>query len=106
MMFIDLLLVAGEQVKEVNNGANSINKPEDDWTRRLVEDDPNEPMLFYKLVNLSPNSQYEVQIRAFNGVGWSLPNDSYTFTTARGECPHTLCVFALSAVLMGSKVSV
>ena len=74
------------QVKKLSGGTeNEIVKPEEAWTRRLVEDDAEQPMLYYKLLGLMPDSEYQVEIRARNNVGWSLPNSEFIFRTAKGQ---------------------
>ena len=85
------------QAVQVEVGDNTINKPDDGWTRRLIMDDEDNPMLYYKLEGLKQNSKYELQVRARNNVGWSLPNNAFYFYTAQGEYSAVwVCPFAQS----------
>lgn len=61
---------------------DTIVQPLGEWTLIRLQDDPSNPILSFMLANLDPESNYQVEIRARNELGWSEPNADFYFTTA------------------------
>lgn len=72
------------QVKVIP-GTFTLDEPIEDWARRVKQDDPDSPMLYFVLENLVPSSYYELQVRAMNNAGWSDPNKPFIFSTTEGR---------------------
>ena len=66
-------------------GDNGINEPIDKWTTQFKEDNPDAPILHYRLQGLKPDTHYQVEITARNDIGWSMPNAEFIFETSKGR---------------------
>lgn len=65
----------------VKPGTHEMTEPIENWTRRIKETDPQALLLYYLLQGLLDASYYQLEIRALNDIGWSLPNPEYVFST-------------------------
>lgn len=81
------------QQVEVFPGTHELNRPLEGFTRRIKETDPNAPLLYYILQGLLDASYYQLEIRALNDIGWSLPNPEYIFSTIPGTGERNLIIF-------------
>ena len=68
----------------VFDGTYDIRTPQTDFTVITVQDDEDRPMRSYTLGELKPSAFYQVEVRARNDIGWSIPNPEFVFSTAEG----------------------
>jgi hypothetical protein len=78
----------------------------EDWMRRMVQDDYNNPMMYYQLEQLYPSSYYQLEVRAMNDIGWSDPNPLFVFSTAAGRQLYcqTVALLHVKDIRKGGRV--
>ena len=79
-----LMLLHQVQVKE-KDGSWTMEKPLEDWNVMRVEDDPEAPMLYYRLQGLKPTTFYQLEVTARNDIDWSLANAEFIFKSSTGR---------------------
>jgi len=67
---------------KVKPGTHEVLQPLEDFSRRQRLDDYTSPMLYFMLEALNPATYYQLEIRALNDIGWSLPNSEFVFNTS------------------------
>ncbi|KAK2191593.1 hypothetical protein NP493_50g02002 [Ridgeia piscesae] len=72
------------QVKE-KDGSWTMEKPLEDWNVMRVEDDPEAPMLYYRLQGLKPTTFYQLEVTARNDIDWSLANAEFIFKSSTAD---------------------
>ena len=82
------LTITGTLQVEVIDGDNSdawiVEKPLDDWSETRVNDEEEAPMLYYRLPYLTADTYYQLEVTAYNGIGWAQPHGEFIFKTAPG----------------------
>ena len=77
------MLLKLQQVK-VEDGTFNFTEPLEDWTSYIIHDNPDRPMLYHKVIDLEPDSHYELVVEARNSLGKSDPSARFIFLTAPG----------------------
>jgi len=54
------------------------------WMTVTVDDTTQTPIRHFQLEQLTPNTQYKLKARAYNGLGWSVDSEEFIFRTAPG----------------------
>ena len=82
------LTITGTLQVEVIDGDNSdawiFEKPLDDWSENRINDEEDAPMLYYRLPYLTADTYYQLEVTAYNGIGWAQPHGEFIFKTAPG----------------------
>jgi len=63
----------------------------EDWIKLRRSNDPDVPLTYYTLGGLEPQTWYQLEVVAFNSIGWSLPNDQFSFHTRDGKGLSVIC---------------
>jgi len=66
------------------------------WEIITEVDNPDHPKIFHRLSRLTPNSTYQLIVRAKNEIGWSEPSDQFTFVTREGKYFSFICDLRLT----------
>jgi neurocan core protein len=62
--------------------------PISDWLTRHRAESYDNPSLYYNLRDLEPATWYQLEVTAYNNIGWSPPNDLFYFRTAEGDLAY------------------
>lgn len=57
-----------------------------DWKELLIIDAEKVPLFEYHISGLSPRTSYEIEVTAQNGMGSSVANEQFIFTTPGSKC--------------------
>ena len=57
----------------------------EDWVKQQHSSDPDVPLTYLTLRSLEPQTWYQLEVVAFNSIGWSPPNDLFIFQTRDGK---------------------
>jgi len=79
---VDTLLLHRHVQVEVVGGTYNLSEPLVDWTWYIVDEDPRHPLSRYRLIDLEPQSFYELQVIAVNELGRSDVDARFIFSTA------------------------
>ena len=88
-------------MEEKNDGSWIMEKPLDDWNLMRVEDDPEAPMLYYRLQGLKPTTFYQLEVTARNDIDWSLANAEFIFKTSTGRWLSTVMYWRVAGECCG-----
>jgi len=66
----------------VKNDVNDPVEPVSDWKDLMVVDSGKVSAFEHHISGLSPKTSYEIEITAYNEVGWSEANQRFIFTTS------------------------
>jgi len=69
---------------KVDEGTFNFTEPLEDWISYSIHDNPERPIFHHKVIDLEPDSHYELVIEAKNSLGKSDPNARFIFRTAQG----------------------
>ena len=63
----------------------NLSQPIGEWVSNQKAENRDRPMTEYHFDDLAPMSQYQAEIRAYNGMGWSAPGPIFVFRTGDGK---------------------